>query len=778
MSLRLCIAAAALLCSTGAVLAQDLGVDEQLQFADGMYARGLYDSARKEYERFLDANPKHARADVVYFRIGECARELGDSAGAVRAYGTVVTSYPESPYLHRAGFRRGEAFYTSKMYAPAADLFAQLLKTDPPAEIASAALYMQGEAFRKMEKPTEAAAAYEGLVKKHATSKFYTYGLLSLGELRKQEPEGLPKALALFQKVAADPPSDRVAAEALFQIAEIYRALEQDDESAKAYRHLMAKYPEDRRARQAGLSAAWSYLQAGLYADALSVVPDAKALAELPDDAASEWLYLKANTQRQVGKLEDAAATYAALVKDYGSSRYAVPAQYELALVHYRQGDYAAAIKQGRSFTWTDALEHDLLWLMAESHGALKQGEQAIQYYRQLIEKYPKSELLADSAYRLAHHLQQRERYPEAAQRYLVLVEKAPESPLAAQALFSAAYCYVQVKQHAQAVGQWARLVKDYGTHKLVEESLYQKAMTELFLKRDTAARGSFADLLKRFPKTTREGESRFWLGVLQREIKELELAESNLRRALELAEDGAPQRRATLHLGLTLYDREKQDEAATLLTALLGSPEAQKLPASMLEWLHGHWTQKGDQKKALPAAEQIASSSTNAAWQQLGWCLVGRSQLDLNESEAAVAAFEKALDAKANTKYAAEAALRLGDLAVEGGESAEAEKRFRQAIHMATGDGAIGIRSHAYAGLGRSALAKADHDAAARYFMSVSVLFDDDALVPECLYLASQSYGELGQPEVRQKVLEELQTRYPDSAWARRAQKDAEAGG
>lgn len=779
-SLRPRIAAAVLLCcgAAGPLAAQDLTVDEQLQFADGLYARGLHETARTEYQRFIDAHPDHPRSDVVHFRLGECARAMGDPMAAVKAYFVVVQEHPDSAYAHRAGFRRAETFHDAGMHGAAADLFGKLLATKPPDDIASAALFLRGEALMEQDKTGEAAEAYQALIDGYPDAKFHAYALLALGELRKRDEDTRREALALFERAAKEAKTDRIAAEALYQTAELHRRLGEDEAGAKAFRLLMSRYPEDRRARQAGLSAAWTYLKAGLFADALALRPDDEALQALDDEAAAEWLYLAANAQRQLGRGDHALATYGRMLTSWPNTRYAGAASYETALLLYRQGRYAEAIAQARRFAWPDHLERDLLWLLAESHAAVNEADAAVQYYRQLLAKHPDSPLAPDSAYRLAHLLQKREEYTQAAQQYHALVEESPDHALAPQALFAAAYCEVRSGDHAAAVRDWARLLEEHPKHKLTEEALYQKAMSEVFLERDGAAVETLRALFTRYPKTDNAPEARFWLGVLYRDAGTLKDAEDNLRQAVRLAVDTQRRQRAELYLGLTLYDAERHDEAARLLTGLIGSEAGAKLAPSLLEWLHGHWMAQGKAKQALPVAERIAGASTNRTWQQLGWCLVGRSHLALEDDPAAAEAFRRALETRGNTAYAGEAALRLGEIAVRAGESEAAEEHFRDAIGRAMGDDAIAIRSHAYAGLGRAALRREDHDAAARYFMSVAVLFEDAELVPECLFRAAEAYRELGRDDARLKAQAELRERYPESAWTDRLPPVADATG
>ena len=63
---------------------QQLAEDEQLQFAAGLFSRGMYDLASREYEAFLKAAPQSTNAAVANYWIGECARLQTNAAAADR----------------------------------------------------------------------------------------------------------------------------------------------------------------------------------------------------------------------------------------------------------------------------------------------------------------------------------------------------------------------------------------------------------------------------------------------------------------------------------------------------------------------------------------------------------------------------------------------------------------------------------------------------------------------------------------------------------------------
>src|SRR6516162_9132924 len=59
------------------------GADQrQLDYANGLFARKLYDLAIPEYQKYLDDYPGRPGRANAYWSLGECYRNLGKAAGA------------------------------------------------------------------------------------------------------------------------------------------------------------------------------------------------------------------------------------------------------------------------------------------------------------------------------------------------------------------------------------------------------------------------------------------------------------------------------------------------------------------------------------------------------------------------------------------------------------------------------------------------------------------------------------------------------------------------
>jgi len=115
-----------------------------------------------------------------------------------------------------------------------------------------------------------------------------------------------------------------------------------------------------------------------------------------------------------------------------------------------------------------------------------------------------------------------------------------------------------------------------------------------------------------------------------------------------------------------------------------------------------------------------------------------------------------------ASTTFAAEAALRLGELLSEAGQYDEAATHLEDAARRAASPEMIATRARAYFALANNAEKKGDDESALRLFMSVGLLFDDQELVPQSLERAIHLQESLGRPDEARALKEELKTRYP----------------
>lgn len=746
--------------------AADLSEAERFDLATGLYSRGMHELAVKEYRTLLRDFPATKSADTIHFRLGESFRRIGRHADAEEHYRTVFEKYPSSPFRHRAGYRRAGVFMDAARYDSAIDVYKSVIEAAPPREIRSASHYFMGKAYTSVGRTNEAVSAFAVVRDQYADTPFCSYALLSLAGISAEKGEK-DAALKLYSDAAAKPSSARVGAEALFQMAETYFRGGDFEKSAETYDRLLTTYPADMRSAQAPLQAAWASHNAGRYTTALERA--VTALARETSGKTDEWLYLKANSERQLVRNGDAVASYSRLLKKFPASRFANSALYEKALVYYKMGRFKDAIASASAVDIGQALRKDVHWLLAESFASLDDHDSAVQYYRLIVKEFPDSDVTAEAAFKLAHNLRERGDHMAASRYYGVVATRFPAHGLAPRALFASAYCLARENRHEEAARDWAALVRAYGEHPLVEESMFQQGMSEMRMGKEELTVATLNNMLRRFPKSRFTAEARYWRGVLLNRSDRAAEAAEELRLALAAGPAREMEREVRYALALSLQKAGKFPESAALLETVLKTPKGADVPSDLLQWLSEYRFEEKKYAESVAAAQALAGREDNSTWQQVGWTLVGRGLRASGNQAEARDAFVRALEIDAGTAFEGEAALRLGDIAFASKTYEQARDYYERAAGLAMEHETLAVRASAYAGLARSLRALSQFAAAARYFMSVAVLYDDPVLVPECLFEAAAALREIGRQEEALQAARELRSRYPESEWSKR---------
>ena len=739
--------------------------ESRLSFADGLFRRGIYDLALREYFQFLQDQTNHPMTDAVWFRCGECYRALGNPASAERAYSR-VTGASGGPWKARAALRRSELKREAGQMDEAMALLREVLAAQPPAEEAAEALFRLGDALEKAGRPLEAIPCYEQLAARYSNSVYAAYAQLAEGTLRVIHSNEVARGETLLKNAAVQASDPRVAAEAWYQLGMHYYRAGQYHAGAHAFDQLLTRYGDDPRSHAAGLTAAWTFHRAGQPADALRLAE--KALAQKEESQADTWLYLAANSERALEKHDAAAARYATLLERYPTSPLAPRAALERAMALFAAGRYADAAAQCRTVDPSVPEADRLLWIQAECAAQLGDDDRAVQFYRTLADRYPASEWAPEALYRVGDRLRKRGDMSNAAETFRMVHVRYPQTALAPKALFAAAYAASQTNRLEDAIRDWGLLVEQYSAHPLASDALFQKAMTEARLGKHEQALETYGLLLRRYPDSPHTAEARFWRGVLQETAGRPEAAAAEYQSAIaaSLAEEKEPL--ARLRLGVNLLRLQRFEEAAARVQEVLPTPTAREIPPALLEWLAEFRLNANQGEKALDAARLLTEPLLDPEWRQTGWVLVGRALALLGDEIGARKAFENALAEKVDTPARRNAHFLLAERLAANGAWAEAEPHYREACALSTDDHRL--HAQATAGLARTLETLGRTEEAVPLFLKVALLYRDEALTPESLYRAAQGFRRIGRAHDADRLIEELRRDFPTSPWAAKA--------
>jgi tetratricopeptide (TPR) repeat protein len=239
---------------------------------------GLARSARKTLEALLDRSLDPAERETAEFLHARAVHACGSPWKAYRQLVQFLERYRFSPHLgevERLLFRIGEAYASSDdsflglgwfpKRSKAIPVLRTLTENFPNGDTAPDALRLLGGLDFDRERWAEARAAYDQLLKNHATSEWadlaeYRRALTYLREARRYDLDrrGLLRAREALEKYLQGRPEGMRREEATRVLAEVramlaareleigrfYQKIEKWDGARRSYRNVLAEYPE------------------------------------------------------------------------------------------------------------------------------------------------------------------------------------------------------------------------------------------------------------------------------------------------------------------------------------------------------------------------------------------------------------------------------------------------------------------------------------------------------------------------------------------------------
>ncbi len=298
-----------------------------LHLAEFDIAAGDYPAAATRLDALLASPdvPADARAAATY-SLALARWKSGDASAAHDAYASVLADYPSSPYASFAALDLAALHDGQKKYA--ADIpawFETAANAAPtPAAKAEALLLWASWAYRRADYASAASVCRSLLVECPSTPAAarapltLAWSLYFLGE----HADALEQADALL----AGTPAFDAAASAAFLRAHALRALNRDGEALAAYAAVLADYPASSFAPRAAFELMATHFKRADWARALSAAP----LKPLPEQEA-DVLWMRAESERNLSRPDDAERHYRQLAADFPDSPHAPEALFRAA---------------------------------------------------------------------------------------------------------------------------------------------------------------------------------------------------------------------------------------------------------------------------------------------------------------------------------------------------------------------------------------------------------------------------------------------------------------
>ncbi|HEY5616163.1 MAG TPA: tetratricopeptide repeat protein, partial [Bacteroidota bacterium] len=391
----------ALYCQSSVPGASSTVVEEQdFTFAYGLYKDNLFQNALEQLNAFVTKYPNSIRRGEAEFLGIECRYQLGGYQDVVRLAGRYVKEYPATQLTDDAYFRLGEAHLKLKNIPDALGAFKTVLDNFGDRELAGEAAYWIGEASVRVQDYDAALKYYTIAYEHYPNNRLRDYALYSVAWSNQQKKD-YPKAVEWYEKLVVEFPQSGLVSASKVRVGECYYYVK---DYQRAIDYLMSAKPaiiEAQEKAEADYLIAEAYYHLEQYAGAQQLY-EGFLNAHTGNKLEREVIYALGWSFMKQQKFTPAAETFGRLSS--GNDALAHAGLYRKGVATKFAGDRKGAVQIFQDVVarapmgeFSDNALYDAGIISFDE----KQYPAAKGFFEQVVNGYPKSDVLAD-AYRMA----------------------------------------------------------------------------------------------------------------------------------------------------------------------------------------------------------------------------------------------------------------------------------------------------------------------------------------------------------------------------------------
>ncbi len=742
----------------------------QLDYANALFARKLYDLAVPEYEKYLGLYPNSSGRAAAAFYLGQCYIALKKTGAARTSFQTVLNDYGDSEFAGPAAYGVAEILFTQKDYAGALPLFHRSAAKSKEPALALSARYFEARCLENVDKKDEALNAYQQVIDAKNPNPYREdsrFAAASIALARGRKPD----ALRNFEALANETQKPALKAEATVRAGLVAADLTQP-EKGKVDKGMadkaLALLQKGRGLPEAGR---WhSIAEVGLLRLEYQSGQYEKLLAEfkrgqdaIPENTRAEMMLIAANSLRQLGRTKEADEMYRQIVEKYPSREEAKDAQYQ-RLINFYNSDAPDLIQEIDSYLGSNPTPEraaQAKLLKAEDFYRKGKFAEAAPIYAEVRDSQLSPRLRGEAAYKLGWCYVQLKQPQQIIESFGYLLKNFPDHPQTVAALTQRALAYQETKDYGAAVADLNTLLSSYPKAKEREAALQQKAL--LLGQQDNPAgmADTFRQLLKEYPKSQVAAQANYFIGKAAFDLKDYKgaLAPLDAARRLDKAQYYSL---ATVRIISAFFYLKDRPALTREIDGFLAADSNAPIPGEILEWLGLQFYNE----KNYPAAERYLTALSKA--ENTGsvkpdfWFYLADTESRLNKIPEAENAYQQYIQVATDPAAKAKALLALGATKIAAHKPDDAQKIAEEIMQLQP-EGRVNAEARLLAG--DVEIERQRFDEAGKAYLAVALLNDDPAIAPRALQKAAFAYNKAGKKDEADRVTKQLHEKYPDFA-------------
>ncbi len=741
--------------STGSGM--NAAASDQLEVANGFYARKLFDLAVPEFEKYLTNYPTASGRQAALFRLGECYRALGNPGVAVGYYQKILTDFGAGEFMGAAAYRLAEIYYGQKRFEESVTLYRKAAANAKNADLTLSARYFEARSLEEIGRRAEARLVFQDILTIKDRNPYKTAARLALARYA-EESGSKAEALALYTQLASETERNELRGEALVHAGSLAGAIGKIPEAKGFFKRAIEAPGTGSWRPLARLGLMRMSYNAGDYLGAINMYESGSV--NEGGMTPPEVLVLAANAYRQLNRGAQAADLYQQVLANFPDSPEAREAAYQrlLALAGANDPEVITSINDFLGQNPAGDRSDKARLLKAEYFYKNKRYGEAAKVYQDAGQSLTDRKLKAECLYRAGWCYSQAADWPKTIDAMGAFIEAFPDHENAPKALVQRGFASLKLKAYTDAMRDFDKLIENYPKAPERELALVQKALAEGQQDDNVAMAASFRQLLRDYPNTDSKAQANYYIGWATFEAKNYAAAIDPLTKAREL-DPKSYFDDASIRVILACYYLEQLDPLSREIDYYKAKGGKRPLPGEVFNWLGAKYYAAGNFAKAARYLEMHIANIPGDPETEV-YYLLGDAEREEKDWEKARKNLELYLTKADGPGLKARGLLAYSKLELTQKNYAAARTRCSDALNLQP-EGRFNAEGRMQAG--DIDFAENKFEDAAKNFISIGVLYEDDDLTPLALEKAALSYRKAGNSGEAQKASLELKDRYPN---------------
>lgn len=737
---------------------------EEFDFANGLFSRSMYDLAVDSYRDFIKDHPGSKFTELAKFRIGESyflARKYKEALDQFEAF---LREYPSDDLAFKAKLRAGHIYALLGDNAKAQAVLSPLA-TGGTDETANGAKYYLAAMYLKKGEYTTSEKLLDSILSSPKAGPYTVFAYMNLGDILSGRKDHL-KAGAAYKS------ANELATEATTRAQAAYRAggayyLAGDYSTAAGLYKQITDAQETSEIFDPAAVGLMSSLSGAKNYDGAMEASNILLTRARSDETKAQIMCIAGNCLFNKENYAEAKTVYADAYAKYPAAKYGLKAGLNVGWALYKLGDLAGSLSWVEAFmAKTKELGDEAMYLKAKLLADMGRKEEAMALYKAVTETYKDSGFSKESLYDTAWLMSGSGQPGAAISHFELFAEKYPDDSRSPAALLKAGQDNLEQKRFKEAEADYTKFLARYSKDPLKEKVAYQLGRAYLEEGDNDKAIETYTAFLREFPASKGKESAVFSIGQAHRKKQEWDKAMEKFSSLVTDPRSGI-YGKSMESLAYCFFETGDYEKTAATYFDLIQRKPDYKLPDGIYRWVADYYLKKSQPKESIAALKARAEKYPEAASSGEISYLYGENYKMIGDAAKAAESYAKAINENAPAPYLERAHLGLGMVYASQNQNEKAIEEYGKALEGEK-DNMTGALARIE--IGNVKFKSGDTAGAAKEYMMVAILYDDEDVCSRALFRAAEAFEKSGAPGKAVDTLNELIKRYPENALAKKA--------